>query len=132
MGLLEGLGDERPKNPKYFKINIFFCRKNVLKYKPRTALNLLSTMPGFDNAFNSFLYKRIQKEADEGCRNWDDPAPRTFTIEDVEEFDSVKFYEKLSATFPTLLTSLAAVTTKKRNKDAGVQVSLSSREIIIR
>ena len=89
-------------------------------------------MPGFDNAFNSFLYKRIQKEADEGCRNWDDPAPRTFTLEDVEEFDSVKFYEKLSATFPTLLTSLAAVTTKKRNKDAGVQVSLSSREIIIR
>ena len=81
-------------------------------------------MPGFDTAFNTLLYTKVQSEADEGCRGWNDPAPSTFRMEDVEKFDSAKFYKNLSTTFPTLMTSLAAVATKKPSMEDGVKVNL--------
>ena len=100
------------------------CRTSLYNYHPPTALNHMSRMPGFDKAFHTMLYKRIQKEADVGCRTWQAPTPSTWKMEDVEKFDSEKFYEKLCITFPDLLTSLAAVATKKRSNVDGVQVSL--------
>ena len=84
----------------------------MFQYRPLTALNHLSKMPKFDRAFHKFLWKKVQREADKGCRLLSEPGPSAFLREDVENFEPDDYYDLFCSTFPTFMISLVAVAVK--------------------
>ena len=80
------------------------------------ALNHLQDVPGFDKAFLEMSFKRMQREADSGCRAIaaTEISPSTFERQDIDKLDMEANYEQLCSAFPTLMTGMAAVTTKDR------------------
>ena len=95
----------------------------MLRYRPDRALNRLQNVPGFDEDFNNLLYKRVQQEADAGCRSLNEFGPSTFDKEALESYDVEEHYEKLCTTFPTAMTVCAALVTKEKSCKQGVEVS---------
>ena len=89
------------------------------------ALNHLQELPGFDKAFLDLSFKRIRREADNGCRAIAETqiGPRTFERGDIDKLDMEADYEQLCSTFPTLMTGMVAVTTKERCYASALKVS---------
>ena len=79
-------------------------------------------LPGFRKGFNQVLYQTVQEEVNQGCRSMSETGPRTCTMESIDNFQPDVYYENQCFTFPTLMTSLAAVVTDKKASDDGVKV----------
>ena len=94
---------------------------------PLTALNIMAKMPNFDAAHQQFLFERIRKEADGGCKLLSEPPASDLTREEVENYSTEQHYETLVSAFPELMTTLSAVVSKDSYDDgAAVQVALNS------
>ena len=91
--------------------------------KPKEAMNLMRGLPGFKKGFNQVLYKEVQVEVGHGCRSLSEARPSTCTMDSIDKFQPEEYYEKQVTTFPTLMTSLAAVVTKKKSCISGVKVN---------
>ena len=79
-------------------------------------------LPGFQNGFKQVLYNTVQEEVNQGCRSSSETGPRTCTMDSIKNFDPDKYYEEQCSTFPTLMTTLAAVVTDKKSSDDGIKV----------
>ena len=76
----------------------------------------------FDKAFEQFLFQRVQKEADDGCSALSEPAPSTLVRQDIETYSTEEHYATYVSTFPTIMTTMAAVVSKDHFDDGAVQV----------
>ena len=94
-----------------------------MRYRPGRAMNHLQNLPGFDEAFNTMLYKRVQQEADDGCHSLTEFGPSTFDKEALEGYSVEEHYDNLCSTFPTAMTVAAAIVTKEKSCEAGVKVT---------
>ena len=93
-----------------------------MKYRPTAAINHMRGLSGFQKSFNQVLYKTVQGEVKKGCRSMSETGPRTCTMESIDNFKPDDYYENQVFTFPTLMTSLAAVVTNKKSSKDGVKV----------
>ena len=96
----------------------------MLRYRPGRAMNYLSKLPRFQVDFQKFLFKRIRKEVDDGCRLLDEPEPTAFSREDIDEFEPTGYYNSLCETFPTYMTAAVAATASG-NYEENMEVCLS-------
>ena len=105
-------------------------RNNILRYDVKRAMNHLQRLPGFDKAFLKVSYKRMQSEADSGCRAiaQTEISPSTFRREDIDKLDMEVNYERLCSSFPTLMTGIVAVTTKERSYASAMKVCSPSHK----
>ena len=101
-------------------------RKNIKKRLPYRALNKLSAMPSFPAAYQKFHFKQVRKEADAGCRMLSEPAPSTLKRQDIEDYSTEEHYDTYVSTFPTLMTTMAAVVSKNRFDDDAVEMPTST------
>ena len=79
-------------------------------------------MPNFDKAYEQFLFQRVQKESDAGCQVLNEPAPSTLVRQDIEKYSTEEHYETLVSSFPTVMTTMAAVVSKDQFEAGAVQV----------
>ena len=96
-------------------------RVSLENYNPHAALNHLSHAAHFDRDFCRFLFKRVRKEVDSGCQELNEPGPRSFSREDLLDFDHVRYYDKLCDKFPTLMTCLVAATSNSLSWEEALQ-----------
>ena len=106
-------------------------RNNILRYDVKRAMNHLQRLPGFDKAFLKVSYKRMQSEADSGCRAiaQTEISPSTFRREDIDKLDMEVNYERLCSSFPTLMTGIVAVTTKERSYASAMKVCSPTQQL---
>ena len=86
----------------------------------------MSALPKFDAAFQQFQFQRVQKEADAGCRLLSEPAPSSLKRQDIEDYSTEEHYDTYVSTFPTIMTTLAAVVSKDRFENGAVQMPAST------
>ena len=79
-------------------------------------------MPNFDKAYEQFLFQRVQKEADTGCQALSEPSPSTLDRQDIEKYSTEEHYQTLVSSFPTVMTTMAAVVSKDQFEKGAVQV----------
>ena len=72
--------------------------------------------------FEKFVFKKVKKEVDDGCRLLDEPEPSTFARDDIDAYDPAGYYDSLCETFPTYMTSMVAATASGSYGKATVQV----------
>ena len=56
-----------------------------------------------------------------GCQELNEPGPRSFSREDLLDFDHVRYYDKLCDKFPTLMTCLVAATSNSLSWEEALQ-----------
>ena len=88
-----------------------------MRYQVKRAMNHLQ-------AFCEICFKRVQKEADDGCCAiaQTEVSPSTFQREVIDNLDMEVNYERLCSTFPTLMAGMVAVATKERCYDSAIKV----------
>ena len=89
----------------------------------------LSNLSGFDRDFCRMLYKRVQDEADLGCRSLSEPGPKDIRRGDVLNFSPTEYHTDLCNTFPILMTSLTAIVCKGRSWEEALQVNNLKRAL---
>ena len=82
----------------------------------------MAKMSNFDKGFEKFVFKRAQREADLGCRTFNEPGPTSFTKADLEGFQPEGYYIRLFSTFPTLMTPMIAVAASGSFEDGTLEV----------
>ena len=105
-----------------------------MRYQVRRAMNHLQGLDGFDQAFREICFKRVQKEADDGCRAiaLTEVGPSNFQREVIDSLDMEVNYERLCSTFPTLMAGMVAVATKERCYDSAIKVFTFTQTILCR
>ena len=97
-------------------------RGAIMKTRPLPALKKLSTLSGFERDFCKFLYKKVQEEADSGCRALSEPKPKDIKWEDLLNFEPEEYHQELGDTFPILMTCLTAVASKGCTWEQAIKV----------
>ena len=82
----------------------------------------LSRLSRFQVDFQKFIFDKVKKEVDDGCRLLDEPEPSTFSRDDIDEFDPAGYYDSLCETFPTYMTSMVAATASGSYGEETMQV----------